>query len=221
MKKYLSTGLIILLPIALTYVIIRYVLDLFTTPLFAITEYTLSIIRNRYDLDYSHHELLVAFISRSTAFILTFLLIITLGFLGRRYFFKALLSYTNRLLVKIPFIGTIYRLTKDVTQAMFTSGTKAFKETVLVPFPTSESYALAFVTGQPPEILKGGLKELDVTLFVPTAPHPISGYILFANKNMTHPVKMSTEETVRFLISCGVTDPASSIQIPPSMEDKT
>lgn len=211
MKKYLSTGFIILLPIALTVWILEYLLNLFTAPLFTLVEGGILWYEKNLSLSLHHHEILVSFLSRLIAFCLTFLLIFLLGFMARRFFFGTLLAFTNKVMVKIPFIGTIYRLTKDVTKAMFTSGTKAFKETVLVPFPTSESLALSFVTGEVPEALQRALSRAemsaDVTVFVPTAPHPISGYVLFTSRKMIHSVEISTEDTFKFLLSCGAIEP--------------
>jgi uncharacterized membrane protein len=207
MKKYLSTGFIILLPIALTVWIIQYLLNLFTDPLFEAVENSIFWYEKNRGLSLLHHEFLVSFFSRLIAFFLTLLLIFLLGFLARRFFFGTLLSFANKIMIKIPFIGTIYRLTKDVTQAMFTSGTKAFKQTVLVPFPTYESKALSFVTGEIPPALKKAAEDAEITVFVPTAPHPISGYVLFTSRKMIHPVEISTEDTFKFLLSCGAIEP--------------
>lgn len=207
MKKYLSTGLIILLPITLTLWIISYLLNLFTAPLFDIVEGAVLWYEKEQGLIPFHREALVVFLSRMIAFIAMFLLVLLLGFLGRRFFFNALLNHATKIVVKIPFIGTIYRLTKDITKAMFSSDAKTFKETVLVPFPSPDTHALAFVTGEVPENLKLIIKEAEVTVFVPTAPHPMSGYLLFSSRRALHNVNISSEETFKFLLSCGAAQP--------------
>jgi len=208
MKKYFSTGLVILLPFGLTVWIVHYLFDLFTNPLFNILEkITLRFEGVQGQLQ---HETLVTFLSRIEALILTFFFIVALGYLALKFFFKAILKFTNETIFKIPVIGSIYRLTKDLTKAMLSTEQKTFKETVLVPFPSSETYSVGFVTSDVPEVLKKVIPGADVTVFVPTAPHPISGYVLFCTKSAVHSVDISVEETFKFLLSCGVIQPAQA-----------
>jgi uncharacterized membrane protein len=142
-----------------------------------------------------------------TALVLTFFFIVALGFLARKFFFKGLLRLTNEIIVRIPVVGTIYRLTKDLTKAMLSTDQKTFKETVLIPFPSPETYSVGFITADVPAALKKVIPQTDVTVFVPTAPHPISGYVLFCSKQATHSVDISVEDTFKFLLSCGVIQP--------------
>ena len=207
MKKYLSTGFVILLPIALTVWIIAYLLDLFTDPLYNMVESSIVWYEEQQGTIPATHEHLVAFFSRTIAFLLTFLFVFLLGYCGRKFFFKPFLNITQGLLQKIPFIGTIYRLTKDVTHAMLSTDQKTFKQTVLIPFPSDKTHTVAFITGDVPIQLRKIIPSAEVTVFVPTAPHPISGYILFAPQSATHEIAISVEETFKFLLSCGVIQP--------------
>lgn len=207
MKKYFSTGLIILLPFGLTVWIVVYLFDLFTNPVFNILEKTTLWLEKTQGLTQLHHETLVTFLSRMTALILTFLFIIVLGYLARKFFFKDLIKLTNEIIIRIPVIGSIYRLTKDLTKAMLSTEQKTFKETILIPFPSSETYSVGFITGDVPDVLKKIIPSADVTVFVPTAPHPISGYVLFCSKSITPSVDISVEETFKFLLSCGMIQP--------------
>ena len=210
MKKYLSTGFIILLPIALTVWIVKYLFDLFTAPLYNIVEELVIAYEQAQGLSLLHHTTLVTFASRIIAFILTFLLILGLGFLGRKFFFKKFVAWFNNVLLKIPFVNTIYRMTKDITKAMLSSDQKMFKETVLIPFPSENVYTLGFITGvTPPEVLHH-IPEATRTVFVPTAPHPISGYLLFSTPAALGSVQISTEDTLKFLLSIGTAKPPTS-----------
>ena len=89
---------------------------------------------------------------------------------------------------------------------------------MLIPFPNDETYAVGFVTGDTPEVLKeGSLPLTDFAIFVPTAPHPMSGYVLLAPKKIVRHVDVSVEDAFKFLISCGVIHPGEAV---PSSEDK-
>lgn len=209
------TGLIILLPFGLTVWIVNYLFDLFTNPMFNILEKTLFWFEQTNGLSMPQYETLITFLSRIAALILTFFFIVALGYLARKFFFKELLKFTHEVMIRIPVIGSIYRLTKDLTKAMLSTDQKTFKETVLVPFPSDATYSVGFITSDVPEVLKKVIPNTDVTVFVPTAPHPISGYVLFCAKKATHPVDISVEDTFKFLLSCGVIQPGAPKSQPP------
>ncbi len=212
MKKSFSTGLIILLPFGLTVWIVHYLFDLFTNPVFNILERTMLWFEKTQGLNQLHHATMITFLSRITALVLTFFFIVVLGYLARKFFFKGFLKLTNEVIFKIPVVGAIYRLTKDLTKAMLSTDQKAFKETILIPFPSPETYSVGFITGDVPNELKKVIPNADVTVFIPTAPHPLSGYVLFCAKSATHAVDISVEETFKFLLSCGMIHPGQSGQ---------
>ena len=205
MKKYLFTGFIIFLPVALTFMIISWLFNFFTLPLANLIENLLFI----YEIDMKSHQIMLFFLSRAAALVLLFFIILTLGFLGRKLFFNTLLRYTNLLFLRIPFVKSVYRISKEVTKALFSEDTKPFKQTVLVPFPHQEVHALAFITADAPAALKEKVTEIDKAIFVPTAPHPLSGYMLFSSKKGIKEVDISVEEAFKFLLSCGTSQPGA------------
>jgi uncharacterized membrane protein len=135
MKKIVHDGLIILLPFGLTVWIVNYLFDLFTIRCLTSLEKTLTWFEQTYGLSMLQYETLITFLSRIAALVLTFFFIVALGYLARKFFFEAFLKFTNEVIIRIPVIGSIYRLTKDLTKAMLSTEQKTFKETVLVPFP--------------------------------------------------------------------------------------
>ncbi len=204
MKKYISTGLIILLPIALTLYLVFWLFDILTDPFIGVTEKMIVAYEQAKGVDLRNHEVLVAVISRIFIFIVLIFFIFVLGFVGRKFFFKQLVGLSQKILKKIPVIKTIYSITSDVTSALLKQGEPTFKGTVLIPFPYKETYTLGLVTGEVPPGLRKVLKEVELSVFIPTAPHPISGYILMAPRSQMVPVDVTTEEAFRFLLSCGV-----------------
>jgi uncharacterized membrane protein len=201
MKKYLLTGFATLLPIALTLMIIIWLIDFFTTPFVGIVEYFLRSYEESHGLSFLHHDTIVIIISRLIILAFLFFFTLLLGFFGR----KITLRFTSMLFARIPFINSVYRISKDVTKAVFSQKEKTFKETVLVPFPKENTHALGLVTGEIPPILKEKIQSADLAVFVPTAPHPLSGYILMTPRKEALPVDLTTEEVFKFLLSCGVT----------------
>jgi len=207
MKKSFSTGLIILLPFALSIWVLSYLFDLFTNPLYHLIEKLLILYEKNQGMILVQHDTFVSFMSRVAALLLTFFFIVVLGYLGRKFFFHSLMKATNKLIFKIPIVGTLYRLTKDITKAMLSSDQKTFKESILIPFPSKDTYSVGFVTGDVPQDLKDIIPSIDVTVFIPTAPHPISGYVLFCDRKSLKSTDVSVEDTFKFLVSCGVLHP--------------
>jgi uncharacterized membrane protein len=129
------------------------------------------------------------------------------GFCGQRFLSYIFIKIPQRLFARIPIVRAIFRLSNDLTQAIFSEDKKTFQETVLIPFPHSEALTMGFVTGNTPELFNRGSIQTDFIVFIPTAPHPISGYLLFAPKKIVRHVDVSVEDAFKFLISCGVLHP--------------
>jgi uncharacterized membrane protein len=209
MKKYFITGLITLLPFALTVFLVIYLVDLMTGPFVGFVEELIISFEVKRGVVLTNHDFIVLFLSRLITIVFLVVFIFFLGFCARKFFFNFLINQANKIFSRIPIIKSVYRLTKDVTQAIFTQKEKTFKRTVLIPFPSSETHAFGLVTGEVPSSIKKILDEVDLSVFVPTSPHPISGFLLLTPKKLAKSVDVNTEDVFKFLISCGVREPGS------------
>lgn len=206
MKKYLVTGLALLLPVVLTLIIIVFLFDLFTRPFLPIVSDVLLHIENVNDVEIPSS--LNLFIARVLALILLYLVILLLGVVGRWFLIRHIIDFGNRLLSRIPFVKTIYKLMKDVFTALFSSDEKkAFKRPVIFPFPFAPSRALGFHAGDVAVEIQEKIKKPLLAVFMPTAPHPISGFLFFVEKEKALAITMSNEEAIKFLVSCGMITP--------------
>jgi len=208
MKKTLLAGLAILLPIAITFFIIVFVVDFLTDPFVGIIE---DLITNQEGAELIGHKHLLLFISRMIVLVLFFFLILILGFFGRKFFFSWFINLTHKLFNKIPnkipIIKTIYRITKEISGNIFSENKKAlFKGTVQVPFPHEKSKALGLLSGAPPEAVNQKKENLQA-VFVPTSPHPISGFLMMYDEKEIQKTEIPTEDLFKFLLSCGMYHP--------------
>jgi len=207
MKKYLLAGLAFLLPLVLTAWVIIFLLNLFTDPLLDIATYVLAKFPNVYDFLNSYSS--VELIARICSLIMTCLFILFLGVIAQMFFINSLLLLGNAILCKIPFVKSIYKLCKDVINACFQSKEekKAFKRSVMVPFPSEDSQCIGFVSGEVPKACQEKVKTPLVPVFVPTAPYPISGYFMLVPESKINEIDMTKEEALKFTVSCGVITP--------------
>lgn len=201
-KKYLLTGLVILLPVALTAMVILFLFDFLTTPLLTVVVPLVNLI------PYNFPPGFTLFLSRVFALIFLFIFILLLGVVTRWFIIKSLLHWGHLLISRIPIVKTIYKITREIFSALFSSdGKKAFKEAVTVPFPERPNFCIGFHAGEVAAECQEKVGEPLVSIFVPTAPHPISGFLLLMPKKDVYSVDMSNEEAVKFLVSCGLIIP--------------
>lgn len=196
MKKTFLTGLIILSPIAITILLIRFCLDILTEPFIGFFQDLLphTATKNGFLL----------FLSRVAIIVCLFLVTLFLGYLGRAFAFKWFLGKMDKLMNRIPLIKGIYSVSREVALNFFQTDKKPFKGSIVLPFPHERTRALGFLTGDAPEAAQKHSEEKLASVFVPTAPHPVSGFVVMVAENEFYPAEMTTEEVFKFLISCGL-----------------
>ncbi len=208
MRKNLFSGLIILLPIAITFWFFRFFIDILTDPFVLQVQNTLLFISdNHYSLS-GHPNLLLA-ISRTIILILLFGFVLILGYLGKKILFNWVEKKFLLLIYKIPLVNSIYRACKDIISSVFSEDKKMFNRVVAVPFPCKESRTLGLVAGIAPEEIQEKLPKSPTgspmkVVFVPTSPHPSSGFLLLTHEDEITSLDMSLEDSFKFLISCGI-----------------
>jgi len=119
----------------------------------------------------------------------------------------------DRLLHQIPIVKSIYSSVKQVSDTLFSSNGKAFREAVLVQYPRPGSWTIAFVTGAPSGEVARHLGAPHVSVYVPTTPNPTSGFFLMMPRADVVPLAMSVDEALKYIISMGVVAPPP--QAPP------
>lgn len=192
MKRYFITGLIILLPLALTITVLAFIFNFLTEPFVGIVEALMT----RYEL-YSYIEL-GRELSKVLILIFLFFFTVFLGMLTRWFLVNYFVHFWDYIIRKIPIIGSVYRTFKDVVSTLFNADTKSFKQVVLVKFPNKDTSSIGFVTNE---------IEDRVTVFIPTAPNPTSGFTMIYLREDVIFLDMKVEEAFKYVISCGVIQP--------------
>ncbi len=217
-KKYLLTGLILLLPVALTLVVIIFLFDFFTTPFINIVGPLVALIQN--SLPFSLPAGFTLFLSRLFSLIFLCIFILLLGIVTQWFIVRNVLKLTQFIISHIPIAKTIYKVSRDIFGALFSmDGKKAFKEPVMVPFPHRPNFALGFHAGEVADEIQRKIKTPLVSVFVPTAPHPISGFLFLVPEQDVYKVEMTNEEVIKFLVSCGMIVPEAEQSLEKGSDD--
>lgn len=189
LRKYLLAGLVVWLPILMTFVVLRFIVD--------ILDNTVALLPTAYQPE---HLFGIEMPGVGVVFSLALLLItglVATNFLGQRLF-----SWGEAILTKIPLVSTIYNATKQVIQAIFSSNSQAFRKVMLVEYPRKGCWSVGFLTSTLPQLREDG-KAL-VTIFIPTTPNPTSGFLLLIPEDEVKEIAMSVEDALKFIISLGV-----------------
>ncbi len=204
MKKYLITGLVLTLPLVLTLFILVFIFNMLTEPFVD----AVKVVFSRYHLLENGFIFLSAqqiqkYLSQLIVIALFFLFTVGLGWLARWFFVNYLINLWDRLLHRIPFIRSVYKTCQDVINTLFTSNTNSFKQVVMIPFPTPDTFAIGLITKDDlPPIKQGG--DRLIAVFVPTTPNPTSGFlVMFEKKDLVY-LEMKVEDALKYVISCGM-----------------
>lgn len=205
MKKYLITGLVILLPLALTIFVVAFIFNLLTDPFVGAFRSILNyfgLIQSDF-LFFTADQAQLA-VSKLMILILLFAFTWLLGFVARWFFIRYLLKIWDFIIHRIPFVSTVYRLSQDVINTIFSSRSNSFKQTVMVPFPSPGSYSIGLITRDDFPALQSQDGAPLVAVFVPTAPNPTSGFLIaFEEKDLVY-LDMKVEDAFKCIVSCGV-----------------
>jgi uncharacterized membrane protein len=110
------------------------------------------------------------------------------------------------ILLRVPVISVVYNGVRKVFQALDTqSGQQRMQRAVLVTFPNTDMKTPAFVTATCRDI---ETQKVLLCVFVPTAPMPISGFLLLVPEEEVTELNWGPEQTLQTLISIGLTIPA-------------
>lgn len=211
MKKYFLTGLVTLLPIAVTLAIVVFIINLLTKPFMGIATQLLSQV-DIPSLGIISSEQLIRTVSQFIILVALFLFTLILGVVARWFFFHTLLKGGDKILYRIPLVNKVYKTTKDIIRTLFASKKDSFKQVVMIPFPTKECYCLGLVTRQAPKTCQDSTKVEMVTVFIPTTPNPTTGYLLVCPTSDLIFLEMKNEDAIKYIVSCGAIQPGGEVK---------
>ena len=139
--------------------------------------------------------------------LMTLLIILTVGWLTTSFFGKKIFKLGETLVEKIPFVRRIYTGSKQVVISIAQADTSAFRKVVLLEFPRRGLLAIGFVTGESRGEVQRLTQENMFNVFVPTMPNPTSGFLIFAPSDELTEVSMSIEEGIKYVVSGGIVTP--------------
>jgi uncharacterized membrane protein len=219
-KKLFFTGLVIALPLVITFGAMIYLINLFTAPFVQLLRRLLFFFFKDLDLSFFYltHQQILLIISKILAVLLLFALISFLGFLGQRFLGK-ILKFLDALFHRIPLVNKIYTAIQQVVSTLFSQDRKIYRQVVIVPFPDPHNSCLGIVVGEALKACESAAKTELVSVLIPTCPVPLTGFIVMIPPKDLILIDMSIEEALKYILSCGILSSGQPFPIIPNPKD--
>lgn len=200
MKKYFLTGLVTLLPLAVTIWVVRFLVRLLTNPFVGLV----TLLTDKLPIASPQ---LIRTISQFLVLVGLVVLTFFLGLVARKLFFNQLIRFGDRIIAKIPIVNKVYKTSKEIVTSLFGSKEKSFTQVVLLPFPYVGAYCIGLIAKSAPQTCSDAEKAELVSVFIPTTPNPSTGYLVMCKRSELVNLNMKTDEAIKYVVSCGVIQP--------------
>ncbi len=198
LKKYLLAGLLVLFPIVITFMVIQWLVKTMDNLFFRLLPVKLT------------PETIFGFHIPGLGLLISFSLILIVGFLSANFLGKWFLHRFDKLANKLPLVGAIYSMFKQLATTSFGQHGNNFRRVVLIEYPRKEIWSIGFVTGTATgEVQDKTLKKV-LNIFVPTTPNPTSGFYIMVPEENTISLKMDVDDAFKLIISGGIYTPNQS-----------
>lgn len=196
-KRFLIAGLLIWLPLAVTL----WVLDFIITA----TDRILLLLPSSW-----RPEAVLGMSVPGLGLVVAAIILLGTGVFAANIIGERLVRWWEGLLTRIPVVRSIYSGVKQVSDTLLSQKGQSFRKVVLVEFPQRGQWTLGFVVGEPGARLAPVLGAPHVTVYVPTAPNPTSGYVILVRPEEVREVDVSVDDAFKFHVSLGVVVPANA-----------
>ena len=196
LKKNLIAGFLVTIPVALTYMILSFVI----TRVDKVMKPVITGIIGPENIKFMEEWHIPGM-----GFLFLSIFIIAVGLIGTNFIGKKVVAMGEKLLHKIPVVRVIYTSIKKMVDTVSLTETPSFQKMVLITYPREPLKTLGIVCCDSPEGISGSEKKLNV--FVPTSPNPTTGFLFMLPEKDTEPLELSVEEGLKMIISFGMTHP--------------
>lgn len=213
LRKRLVSGAIVLVPLVVTFLVIRWVFFAVAGILHPVVERAALALASHPAIQAVPESYVDACVWLLSVVVLLALLYLV-GLLGQFVIGRRLIGAAESLLLGIPLVRSIYSATRQVIQAISLPERMAFKSVVLIEFPRPGFKAIGFLTSR----LVDGSGRQFCAVFIPTTPNPTTGFLELIPSEEVVETRLSLEEAFRTIISGGIMCP-ENLLVPSPVPD--
>ena len=132
-------------------------------------------------------------------------LIYLVGVLLRSYIGKRIVGVVDRFFERFPVIKTVYPHARQVADVLFGAHKRPrFRHVVAVQYPRRGVYTVGFLTGEGLKDIAQKVGQEFVTVFIPTSPTPLTGFVIIVPRHEVMTLQMSVEEAFLLCMTAGM-----------------
>ncbi len=199
LKNDLIAGLLVVIPLATTIwlstIVSRFVLAFLTS------------IPKQLNPFITLNPLLQDLINLALGLTVPLLGILLIGLMARNFVGRWLLEFGEGTLSRIPLAGSVYKTLKQLLETFLKDNSTRFRRVVLVEYPREGLFSVGFVTGVVGPSLQPDLEQPLLSVFIPTAPNPTTGWYTLVPETSVKDLNISVEDAFRTIISAGIVNP--------------
>ena len=216
-RKYVLTGLLTVLPIWVTWLILKFVLDLLSETGAPVIDW----LANTFEpnVPWLAELLKSAWFQSILAVVMILAVLYVLGWLATKVFGRKMIKWFDSLMERIPMVKTIYGSVKKLLTSM-QQKPEGVQRVVLIDFPSPEMKSVGLVTRT---LIDEDTGKTLAAVYVPTTPNPTSGYLEIVPLEKVTPTTWSVDEAMTFIVSGGAVAPDTMHYFkgaPPEEEEK-
>ncbi|MBI4227890.1 MAG: DUF502 domain-containing protein [Candidatus Omnitrophica bacterium] len=193
--EYFVTGLLILAPAYITFLVIRFIVGQIERLFHPVFRWLDPYITSTWATVLLQASALLAFLVGVTV----------IGWGTRILLLRQAFSAFEARIARLPVVGRIYAATREVTKAFDGEQKTAFSRVVLIEWPGRGHYTLGFVTHDDTPASPSTNHMVHVLL--PSTPNPATGFLVFVDRKAVIPVDLSVEDALKLAISGGLVGP--------------
>jgi uncharacterized membrane protein len=194
LRRYLINGLLIWVPVLVTVLVVRFILQLMDQTLLVLPRSL-------------RPDTLLGLHIPGFGMILGLLIVLLTGLLVTNFIGQALVAIGEELLERIPFVRALYGGVKSFSETVLSNSGNSFKKVLLVEYPRAGSWTIGFQTTDHLPEINARLGEPQVCVFIPTTPNPTSGFIVFIPRARCIELDMQVDTAMKMIVTLGVVGP--------------
>lgn len=198
LRRYIIAGLLVWLPLAVTYQLLKWVVGKMDGWL----DRFFSFLPAQY-----HPDQLLGVSLPGLGVVFTIILLVLTGMFAANIVGRAFVTGWESLMDRIPIVRPIYSAVKKFAEVVFSDKTDSFKKVLLIQYPRIGVYSFAFQTSSQLGEAQHRTGEDVICVFVPTTPNPTSGFILIVPRKDVIELDMEVDQALKMIISLGVVVP--------------
>src|SRR6187399_704828 len=201
-RNYFLTGLIVAGPVAITFYLTWWFVN-----------WVDGIVRPFVPMTY-RPETYLPFGLPGWGLIIAVVALTLLGFLTANLIGRTLVDLGEKLLDRMPVVRAIYRGLKQVFETLFSGKGSSFRRVGLVEFPSPGMWSIVLISQSPSVNIAAVLpgQEEHISVFLPCAPNPTTGFFFYVKKSEIIEIEMSAEDAATLIMSAGVVQPGTDPQ---------